>query len=108
MRTPKTRRPPEPQTGPRVGDPRAASVVALLLLLVCCRVPSALAEQFESHFDGPGVSWQTRCRETDAKLLIHERRRDAGHRAGAEYFRLKMARDDVPLRFEHSVPAARV
>gem|GEM_PF-368210 len=95
--------------------PRATDLAALLrrlwiaaLVAIWCSGEIVRAEQFESDFDGPGVSWQARCREADAKLVVHERRRDAGHRVGAEFFRLKVFRDNVPLRFEHPVPAARV
>lgn len=86
----------------------AAIVAAMALLVVCCGAGRVITEQYESDFDGPSISWQVRCRETDAKLTLHERRRDAGHRGGAELFRLKVARDNIPLRFEHSVPTVRV
>ena len=108
MRTPKTRC---PDCCPRRTISSRASLPRLLiaaLLLHWCSATRVRAEQFESDFDGPGVSWQARCREADVKLLVHERRRDAGHRVGAEFFRLKVLRDNVPLRFEHPVPAARV
>ena len=91
MRTPRTRCPGIGLTG---------AVAAVTLLLVWSSAGRLLAEDFESDFDGPGKSWQVRCRETDAKLTVHERRRDAGRRGGAELIRLKVARDNVPLRFE--------
>ena len=99
MRTPRTRCPGIGLTG---------AVAAVTLLLVWSSAGRLLAEDFESDFDGPGKSWQVRCRETDAKLTVHERRRDAGRRGGAELIRLKVARDNVPLRFEHEIPAAQV
>ena len=99
MRTPRTR-------WPRKGS--AATVAAVALLFAWSGAGQVIAEQYESDFDGPGTSWQVRCRETDAKLTVHERRRDAGHRGGAEFIRLKVARDNIPLRFEHNVPTVRV
>ena len=86
----------------------AATVAAVALLFTWSGADRVIAEQYESDFDGPGNSWQVRCRETDAKLTIHERQRDAGHRGGAEFIRLKVARDNIPLRFEHNVPTVRV
>ncbi|MEK6259454.1 MAG: hypothetical protein AABP62_12625 [Planctomycetota bacterium] len=99
MRTPKTRCP---------GIGLAGSAAAVALLLVWSGTGRLLAEDFEFDFDGPGQSWQVRCRETDAKLTIQERRREAGHRGGAELIRLKVVRDNVPLRFEHEIPTAQV
>jgi len=99
MRTPRTR-------WPGIGS--VATVAAVALLFAWSGASKIFAEQYESDFDGPGNSWQIRCRETDAKLTIHERRRDAGHRGGAEFVRLKVARDNIPLRFEHNVPTVRV
>ncbi len=99
MRTPRTRYP---------GMGLAGAVAAVSLLFTWSGAASLFAEQFELDFDGPGRSWQVRCREADAKLSIHERRRDLGHRGGAEFIRLKVARENVPLRLEHEVPTAQV
>jgi hypothetical protein len=99
MRTPETR-------GPGIG--LKGTLAAVALLFVCGGAGQLLAADFESDFDGLGKSWQVHCREADARLTIHERRRDVGHRGGAELIRLKVARDNVPLRFEHDVPVAQV
>ena len=85
-----------------------ATVAAVALLFAWSGADRVIAEQYEADFDGPGTSWQVRCRETDARLTVHERRREAGHRSGAEFIKLKVARDNVPLRFEHNVPTVRV
>lgn len=85
-----------------------ATTVVVALLFACSGAGVTFAEQYESDFDGPGNSWQVRCRETDAKLTVHERRRDAGHRGGAEFVKLKVIRDNIPLRFEHSLPTVQV
>ena len=87
---------------------RSAVTVAAALLCAWTGASPVLAEQYESDFDGPGISWQVRCRETDAKLTVHERRRDAGHRGRAELIKLKVAGDNIALRIEHPVPTVRV
>lgn len=83
-------------------------MVVMSLLLAGNDGAAARAEQFESDFDGPGTSWQVRSREADAKLVNHERRRDAGRQGGAEFARLKVTRENAPVRFEHTIPATRV
>lgn len=99
MRTPKTR---SLTIGP------TTSVATILLLLVGVTASPALAEQFESSFDGPSISWKVRCRDSETTLRVHERRRDAGHRGGAEFVGLNSLQDNVSVHIEHQIPVAQV
>jgi hypothetical protein len=78
--------------------------LALWLLLV----NSTHARDFESDFDGPEVSWQLRCRERDARLETHERRRENARRGKAEFVRLRAVYENAPMRLELAVPPMRV
>ena len=66
------------------------------------------AEEFLSEFESPVVSWKVHLPPQAAQVTIHERRRDSGKSGGAEFVRINSSRDNVRVRFEHSIPPATV
>lgn len=69
---------------------------------------SVRSQDFLAEFEGPETSWKILGRQSDARTVIHNRRRGMGKTGGAEFIRISPSRENSVVNFEHTVPAATV
>ena len=79
-----------------------------IIVFLFVAVTTVMGEDFLAEFDGPEVSWQIGLRSQDTQTAIHQRRRGVGRTGGAEFIRINSTRENAPVRFEHTLPAATV